>query len=112
MDWQDKIFFVDIPEDFCGPDKGFDIANLDAFLADLDNVGVFDGIKGLIVGRPFRYSQQELEHLEEMIKYYTGGKGYPVLMGVDLGHTDPMITIPYLSRVKLDSHNDEFVINY
>jgi hypothetical protein len=33
-------------------------------------------------------------------------------MDVNLGHIDPIITIPYLSNVLLDSDKNLFVLNY
>lgn len=112
IDSKDKIFFVDIPEDFSWPDKWLSIANLDAFLADLDNIWVFDHIKGLVIWRPYRYSFEQLKELEKILLYYTKGKKYPVLLWVDIWHTDPMITVQYLSNVLLDSEKNLFILNY
>jgi hypothetical protein len=33
--------------------KGLNIADLDAYLTDLDNIGVFDDIVGLLVSVPY-----------------------------------------------------------
>ena len=40
------------------------------------------------------------------IEYYlelTEGKSYPVLSGVDVGHTDPMLTVPLAERAEINS---------
>ncbi len=77
-----------------------------------ENMGIFDGIKWLIIWRSYRYTVENIERLEQLIKYYTQDKSYPILMGVDLGHTDPMVTIRYLSNVLLDWEKDLFILNY
>jgi len=103
----DSIFFIDIPEgeQF---DKGLSIDSLDSYLADLDNLGIFNKIKGLIIGRPFHYSDEDLEKLKVIILKYTEGENYPILMNVNLGHTDPVITLQYGAKIILDSEKNIF----
>lgn len=105
-----SIFFIDIPE---GHDfgKGLAISQLDSYLADLDNLGVFKNIAGLIVGRPYNYSAEEYAQLKKLILYYTQGYNYPILMNANIGHCDPIITLPYAVQVTLDSAKDKFSIN-
>lgn len=103
------IFFIDIPE---GHEfgVGLSISELDAYLADLDNMGVFQKIAGLIVGRPYRYTDEKNEQLKELIKNYTAAYSYPILMDVNIGHSDPIITLPIGANVKLNSENNTFSI--
>lgn len=103
----DSIFFIDIPEgtDF---DNGLSIDYLDSYLSDLDNLNVFEKIKGLIVGRPFHYSGEDNNALKDLLLKYTDGKDYPILMNVNLGHTDPITTLQYGSEITLDSDKDIF----
>ena len=105
---KNTIFFIDIPE---GDDisKGLSLSNLDSFLADLNNINLFDEIKGLIIGRPYHYSSEEQKGLISIIKYYVK-EDYPVLLNVNLGHTDPIITLPYGSQAYLDSGKNLFKI--
>ncbi len=108
-DFEGSIFFIDIPEgEQFG--KGLSISSLDSYLADLDNLGVFDKIAGLIVGRPFHYSAEENLELEKIIFKYTNNKNYPVLANVNVGHTDPIITLQYNSEITLDSEEDLFQV--
>lgn len=112
IDFQDKIFFIDIPEDYAWVDIWLTIWNLDAFLAQLDNIDFFQNIKGLIIWRPYRYSEEMNKKLEELIIYYTKWKKYPILLGADFWHTDPIITIKYNSNILLDSSNNSFILNF
>jgi muramoyltetrapeptide carboxypeptidase LdcA involved in peptidoglycan recycling len=105
----DKIFFIDIPE---GHEfgKGLPLDSLDSFLADLDNLGVFKSIKALIVGRPYNYSESDRTSLRKMILKYVEGTNYPVLLNVNIGHCDPIITVPLGSIVIIDSTKNLFSI--
>jgi len=108
-DPKDKIFFIDIPEGH-SPLEGFSLEKLDSFLADLDNIGLFDSIKGLIIGRPYRYSTEQVQELKRMILKYAGKKKCPILYNVNIGHTDPIATLRLGSRVGLDSSRNYFRI--
>ncbi|MDQ2933077.1 MAG: LD-carboxypeptidase [bacterium] len=107
IDPKDSIFFIDIPE---GHElvKGLSLSDLDSYFADLSNAGVFDVIRGLIVGRPYNYSEDEFKNMIEIIKRYTGHKKYPILANANIGHADPIITLPYGSEAILNSKNNSF----
>jgi muramoyltetrapeptide carboxypeptidase LdcA involved in peptidoglycan recycling len=49
-DWEDAIWFFETSEEKPSPET------VDALLMDYENMGVFEKIRGLIVGRPMRYS--------------------------------------------------------
>ena len=104
---KDKILFIELPEgeDFM---KGEPLAEVDAQLCDLEIAGIFKEIKGLIVGRPFRYSQEETEKFKKIILDNTEGYNFPILFGVDIGHSDPQITIPFGVKVEIDSEKNLF----
>lgn len=102
-----KILFLDIPEGHKF-DEGLSLSDVDCYLSNLDNLGVFDQINGLIVGRLFNYKNEDKKIFGEIILKYTSGKNYPILLNVDLGHTDPIITIRYGAKVELDSKKDLF----
>lgn len=108
-DHKDKILFIELPEgeDFM---KGESLAEVDAQLADLEIAGIFKDIKGLIVGRPFRYSEEETEKFKEAILDNTKDYNFPILYGVDIGHTDPQITIPLGSKTEINSEKNSFKI--
>ena len=107
---KNKILFLDIPEgeNF---DRAFPISELDAELIDLENAGVFKKIKGLIIGRPFKYSEKKEKELKETILDNLKKYNFPVLYGADIGHTDPQITIPLGRKTRINSNTNLFEIS-
>ncbi len=108
---KDKILFIETPEgdDFT---KGESLAEVDSQLGDLDIVGIFKEIRGLIIGRPFGYSKEDVEKFKEIILDNTKDYDFPILFGVDIGHTDPQITIPIGAETCIDSERDLFKIDF
>jgi len=93
-------------------DKGTPLAEVDALLADLEIAGIFNQIKGLVIGRPFEYSSEEEEKFKEIIMDNTKDYKFPILYGVDVGHTDPQITIPLGINAELDSTKNIFKLEF
>ncbi len=106
----EKILFIETPE---GEDfkKSESLAEIDAQLADLEIAGIFKQIKGLVIGRPFGQSEKEVEKFKEAILDNTKDYSFPILFGIDIGHTDPQITIPLGANADLDSEKNLFMIN-
>lgn len=100
------IFFIDILKEGRVLDEGV----VDSLLADLNNLGLFDVIKGLIIGRPAGYSAEETARLEEMLMRYVKNKKCPILFNANIGHTDPIATIRYGRTVRLDSTKNSFMV--
>ena len=46
----------------------------------------------------------------QMVKDQCYGTDFPILLNVDVGHTDPILTVPLNAMVGLDSEKDEFTI--
>jgi muramoyltetrapeptide carboxypeptidase LdcA involved in peptidoglycan recycling len=46
----------------------------------------------------------------KIIKQRTANYKFPILLDVDIGHTDPMITIPLGVKAKIDSSKNLFEI--
>lgn len=107
-DFSGCILFWEIPESSENFTKGENPENIDAYLTDLELSGVFNQIKGMIIGRPFGYSKKQFALLKKIIPERTKKYNFPILFGVDIGHTDPMITIPLGVKVKLDSTKNIF----
>lgn len=106
-DLTDKIFFWELP-DGTSFNQGESVEKIDAHLTDLELSGVFKKIKGMIVGRPFSYSKEQVNNLKKVILERTKDYNFPILFGIDIGHTDPMITIPLGVNVKLNSDDNLF----
>lgn len=110
-DHKDAILFIELSE---GVDiyKGKPLAEIDALLADLDNAKIFSQIKGLIVGRPYRYSKDEEDKFKQIILDNTQDYNFPILYGVDIGHTDPQITVPLGINAELNSKRNLFKLDF
>jgi len=102
---QNSIFFLDIPE---GKNvySGLSLSEVDAYLTNIENAGVFQNISGLIIGRPYKYTKEMLKQLKEVVLRITQKYKFPILGNVDLGHTDPMITIRYGQKITIDSNKN------
>jgi muramoyltetrapeptide carboxypeptidase LdcA involved in peptidoglycan recycling len=103
--WPDltgAILFLETSEEAPSP------AHVDAYLTDLEQLGVLNSIAGLIVGRPMRYSDEHTLLLWQLVAEHTAAAGIPVLANMDIGHTDPMLTLPLGARARLDSGAREF----
>jgi len=107
--YKNKILFLEIPEgqEF---DKGEPLAYADWYLEHLNLTRIFKEIKGLIFGRPFKYSEEDTEMLKKKLLERTSEYKFPILFGVDIGHSDPMITIPLGVNVRIDSKKNLFEI--
>ena len=106
---EDAIFFLDIPE---GKDiySGLGLSEVDAYLTNLKNARVFDKLSGLIVGRPYRYSEEEHKKLKRLILRIARNYNFPILYNVNIGHTNPTITLRYHQKIELDSRRNLFRI--
>ncbi len=107
---KNAIMFLDIPEshDFT---KGEPVSEVDSLLTDLDLYGTLSQIKGLIVGRPTHYSAEEVTELKKILLENTVTYNIPILYGADIGHTDPILTLPLGVRALIDSHSNSFELS-
>lgn len=106
-DYKDKILFLEVAEGQKA-DEGEPLAYVDWYLGQLNVLGVFGQIKGLIFGRPYNYSESDTRLLKKKIIERTEEYAFPILFGADIGHTDPQITIPIGTDVTIDSKTNTF----
>lgn len=115
-DWRGRIVFV---ETALGEVEGSGnpLARVRAGFADLIAAGVFEEAAGLVVGRPFGYnSEEDRETYAGVIKgllcegRLAAKNPFPILMNVDIGHTTPMVTLPFDALAELDSDKDRFAV--
>ena len=55
-----------------------------------------------------RYSGDQAQVLGRIVDERTTAAGIPVLGNVDLGHTDPMLTLPLGALARIDAGRHEF----
>lgn len=108
-DHEGAIFFIDIP---IGKTifEGEALPEVDALLADMSLCGALESMSGIVVGRPYHYSESDVQKLKEIVLKATDSIGIPVLYGADIGHTDPQVTIPLGCKAKIDSASNSFSI--
>ncbi len=69
-------------------------ADADRDLTHLRNAGCLNELAALVVGRPPGMSEEDRQRLHAVVLDAVADFGYPVLAGVECGHTDPMATLP------------------
>lgn len=101
--FEDSILFL---ESF-----GFDPEECDSNFNHLMQMGVFDNIKGVIVGYIFdEFSNQRAINMENILLNISDGYGFPILKINDFGHNCPNTVIPIGTEVRLDSNKKEIKI--
>lgn len=76
-------------------------ATLQRMLLHLKQTGAFDQIRGIVLGRYQAKSQITSRVLKEIVDRVLGDKSLPVIAGIDMGHTDPMLTLPLGAMVTI-----------
>ncbi|KAM7219495.1 Peptidase family S66 [Rhypophila decipiens] len=119
-DWKGRIVFLETAlGDGSDMEKGNPIERVRAGFADLIAQGVFDEAAGLVIGRPFGYNSEERRRqYMDIIRGLFCKEGslsanknpFPILFGVDIGHTIPLVTLPFDTLAVLDSEQDRFAV--
>lgn len=78
-------------------------SDVDAYLTDLEQLGIFDAAAGLVVARPYGYTVEDVKELWDVVARRTDASSLPVLANVEAGHADPMITLPFGVPAELDA---------
>ena len=87
------------------------LRNVDESLNQCQQIGVFDQIAGLIVSKVNELTEEEKNLFELLILEYTTDRQFPILSGVDFGHTAPQLTLPIGIQASLDSGRDLFSVD-
>jgi muramoyltetrapeptide carboxypeptidase len=82
-------------------DRGEAPYRIDRMLVHMRTAGCFDGIKGLVLGS-FDDCGAPAE-IQEIVTDVFQGAEFPILAGVEAGHTDPNLTLPLGVRAVLDA---------
>lgn len=109
FDYSGKILFIDIPEGY-SQNTPTPLAFVRSQLVDLDLAGTLSQLSGVIVGRPIFYSEQDNNAFLAMLGDVFQSYDYPVLANVNIGHVDPILTIPYGRNCHLNSATEVWEI--
>jgi muramoyltetrapeptide carboxypeptidase len=102
--WTDVILFLETSEEKPS------VAEVDGMLMDYENMGVFEQIQGLLVGRPMSYTPAEKQQLREVLLERTRRFAFPIISDMDFGHTTPQFTLPIGCRAEINSDAQRFAI--
>ncbi|MEV4398202.1 S66 peptidase family protein [Nonomuraea sp. NPDC049607] len=80
---------------------GSDVGEVEAQLTHLRHLGVFDQIVALGLGRFTDPAMDRLPELAAVVDRAARGFRGPVLSGLPLGHTDPVMCVPFGARAVL-----------
>jgi muramoyltetrapeptide carboxypeptidase len=73
-------------------------------LVHLKQCGCLQQVRGIVFGRFKTHSEISSVVLSEIIDRVFGSTSIPVIMGVDFGHTDPHLTLPFGKRVQIETN--------
>lgn len=110
LDYEGRILLLDVPPNSDNFAKGQALSYVASQMADLKLAGVFSKIRGLLIGRAFGYTDQQHEEFRQEVLRQIAGFDFPVLCNVNIGHTDPITTVPLNVAVELDSDNNRLSI--
>lgn len=97
--WRGKLLFLETSEEDMSCDY------LTWILRNLQAQGIFDVIRGIIVGKPARRSKYEPYKAvyRRVVGMEAGRPDLPILYNVNFGHAEPIGVIPYGLRCRLDA---------
>lgn len=98
------ILFWELSETKPSPDV------VDGLLQDYENMGVLEALGGMLVGRPYGYTESEKSLLREVVLERTRGYRFPIVTDMDFGHTAPQMTLPIGCRARIDGDRRTFSI--
>ena len=104
-DWEGAIFFFETSEEKPSPER------VDSILMDYDNMGILAQLRGMLVGRPMKYSDAEKQELREVLLERTEAYSFPIITDMDFGHTAPQMTLPIGVRARIDTSRQIFEIS-
>lgn len=88
-----------------------ELHNIAACLTHVAQCGALKDLAGVVIGVPLECNETEMKDdrdFNALVLDACRGSTFPVLSGVQLGHTDAKITVPVGSRTRLDSSRNLF----
>lgn len=91
-----RVLLIEPPAHYLPADAAHDLAHL-------RNAGLLGSLAALLVGRPYGMTAAQRDEFHTVVLEAAAGTGYPVVAGVDSGHTDPMLCFPIGVQVSVDT---------
>ncbi len=104
-EWKDKILLLETSEEKLSPEY------VTWYLRNLGAQGLFDVIKGIIVGKPQgeEYYEEYKEVYKKVMKEFNH-EDLPILYNINIGHAFPIGIIPLGTEVQIDFTNKKIVL--
>jgi len=105
-------FMFDLDEAilFLEDDDEESASTIQRLLTYMKQAGCLEKIRGLVFGRFQKKSDMSAEILKNILTTVFGQLTIPVMMGVDFGHTDPILTLPIGNQVKMNTETKELAV--
>jgi muramoyltetrapeptide carboxypeptidase len=103
LDFKNKILFIE--------EMGETPGKLYLLFYKLKKKGVFEDIKGILIGQFGDLNQTELEAVRQQLLLHLKGKNIPILYGFKSGHGPEKITLPFGTDVTIDASNLKVIYN-
>jgi muramoyltetrapeptide carboxypeptidase len=102
-DFSDAILFLE--------DIGKSTSYIERQLNYLEQLGIFDKIKGIIYGKTPQFDNESSErNLKTILEEFGRKYNFPIVINVDCGHTRPMLTFPIGLKVVLDANSKKITL--
>lgn len=105
-DWQNVILFLE--------DCFEELHDFDDHLMHFKLAGIFNKISGLVIGRPEGVEEKlypsTKETMQDIILRICRDYKFPILYGLDIGHTDDKVTLPIGAMAEIDQSNSSLII--
>ncbi len=104
-DWKDKILLIETSEEQPKPDY------VKLFLRNLGAQGIFDVVKGVMVGKPYSetYYEEYKETIKDVLKEYKQ-ENLPVIYNTNISHAYPIGILPLGTKIKVDYDRKEIYL--
>lgn len=100
--WKNKIIFLETSEEQPTPEK------VKEMLLKIKEQGVFEVVKGLIVGKP--QDEKYYNEYKEIYRSVLGDVKLPIIYNVNFGHSSPRCILPYGIETEIDFDNKKITI--
>jgi len=104
-EWKDKILLIETSEEKMSPNY------LTYYLRNLGAQGIFNVIKGIIVGKPQEeVFYEEYKNVYKMVLKEFNQENLPVLYNINIGHALPIGILPLGSNLEIDFTNKKIFL--
>ncbi|MDO4863451.1 MAG: LD-carboxypeptidase [Ruminococcus sp.] len=101
-EWRGKILFAETSEVTPPPEM------LREYLAALEREGVFEGLNGIIVGKPL--NERYYDEYKAVWCDAVGNRSIPIVYNVNFGHAAPRAILPYGAVARVDADMQEMTL--